>query len=183
MTFTWDATATPVGTAVAVFSDDGLVAFRLSDDDPAWEVERLAVELHTAPAHAPGALAELDGQLAAYFDGDLREFDLHLDWRLVSGFARDALETIRTIPYGTTAAYGEVAVLAGRPRAARAVGTACRITPWSLVVPVHRVVRSDGTVGEYGSSPETKRFLLELEGAVSPLGRAVVRPGAPDAIR
>ncbi|WP_244632051.1 MULTISPECIES: methylated-DNA--[protein]-cysteine S-methyltransferase [unclassified Microbacterium] len=53
----------------------------------------------------------------------------------------------------------------GSPGAARAVGTACRLTPFSIVVPVHRVVRSDGSVGHYGAHPERKRFLLDLEAA------------------
>ena len=59
--------------------------------------------------------------------------------------------------------YGEVAVIAGSPGAARAVGTACRLTPLSVVVPVHRVIRSDGTPGHYGAYPERKRYLLDLE--------------------
>ncbi len=91
------------------------------------------------------------------------EFDIPLDWRLVRGFTRDALEAVRDIPYGETAGYGEVAILAGSPRAARAVGTACATTPFSIVVPVHRVVRSDGSLGEYGGHPEVKRFLIDLE--------------------
>ena len=54
-------------------------------------------------------------------------------------------------------------ITAGSPRAARAVGTACATTPFSIVVPVHRVVRADGSIGEYGGRPEVKRFLIELE--------------------
>ncbi len=88
-----------------------------------------------------------------------------LDWRLVRGFTRAALEAVREIPYGETAGYGEVAAHAGSPRAARAVGTACATTPFSIVVPVHRVVRADGSIGEYGGHPEDKLFLLDLERA------------------
>ena len=82
--------------------------------------------------------------------------------RLFRSWAR-ALTAVTEIPYGETASYGEVAALAGKPRAARAVGTACRTTPFSLVVPVHRVVRSDGSIGEYGGHPEVKEYLLDLE--------------------
>ena len=163
MRFTWDLTASPIGAIVAIFSPDGLVSLRPIDGDPEWEIERRSRELHAVPVHTPGAIAPLAAQLEAYFDGEPEPFDLRFDWRLVSGFAREALDAIRTIPYGTTASYGEVAVLAGRPRAARAVGTACRLTPFSVVVPVHRVVRADGSIGEYGGHPETKRFLLDLE--------------------
>ena len=87
------------------------------------------------------------------------------DWRLADGFARAALQTIATIEWGETMSYGEVAARAGHPGAARAVGTACRNTPFSIIVPVHRVVRSDGSPGHYGAYPERKRFLLDLETA------------------
>ncbi|WP_040166173.1 methylated-DNA--[protein]-cysteine S-methyltransferase [Microbacterium gorillae] len=169
MTFTWDLAPTPFGPALAAFTDDGLVALTLVDSDPGAQVERLIPQLGDLPDHAPGAAAALAIQLEEYFDGGRREFDITLDWRLATGFTREALSAIRTIPYGTTASYGEVAVLAGRPRAHRAVGTACRLTPFSIVVPVHRVIRSDGTIGEYGAHPEVKRRLLEREGALSPL--------------
>ncbi|MEJ1923140.1 MGMT family protein [Microbacterium sp. KHB019] len=90
---------------------------------------------------------------------------MRFDWRLVDGFHRTALQTIAAIPWGETMSYGEVAVVAGSPGAARAVGTACRITPFSIIVPVHRVVRSDGSPGQYGAYPEHKRYLLDLERA------------------
>lgn len=165
MTLTWDLTTTPIGTAVAVLSPAGIVAFHLTDDDPQWEIERVAHELRVVPEHEPGALADLDAQLREYFDGDRTAFDVTLDRRLVTGFAAAALDAVQRIPYGQTASYGEIAVDAGRPRAARAVGTACRLTPWSLIVPVHRVIRADGSIGEYGTHLATKRFLLGLEGA------------------
>ena len=113
------------------------------------------------------------------------EFDLPLDWRLVRGFTRAALEAVSDIPYGETAGYGEVAISAGSPRAARAVGTACATTPFSIVVPVHRVVRADGSLGEYGGHPEVKRFLLDLERAATWTGSADARGrvGRPPAAR
>ncbi|MBY0688907.1 methylated-DNA--[protein]-cysteine S-methyltransferase [Microbacterium marinilacus] len=123
----------------------------------------LAHEHGVVPVREPGCGDALFAKLGGYFDGERRSFDVDLDWSLTTGFARDALRAACEIPYGQTASYGEVAAMAGRPRAARAVGTACRTTPFSLVVPVHRVVRADGSLGEYGSSPETKRFLVELE--------------------
>lgn len=165
MTFTWDLTATPLGAALAVFSGDGLTAFDLVDDDPSPVLERLRAELGAPLAHQPGALADLDEQLHEYFEGERASFELTFDWRLATGFARDALQAVARIPYGETASYGEVAIDAGRPRAARAVGRACRLTPFALVLPVHRVIRSDGSIGEFGAHPHIKRFLLDLEGA------------------
>jgi len=131
------------------------------------ELERLSRVLRGTVDHdEDDALAnDAARQLDEYFVGERREFDLALDWRLVRGFTRAALEAVREIPYGETAGYGEVAVTAGSPGAARAVGTACATTPFSIVVPVHRVVRADGSIGEYGGHPEDKAFLLGLEQA------------------
>ncbi|KQQ65888.1 methylated-DNA--[protein]-cysteine S-methyltransferase [Microbacterium sp. Leaf320] len=168
MTFRYDFAPTPFGDALAVFSDEGIVRFDLSEsDDPSvpWLLENVSGQLHSVPEPDPGAADELAHLLADYFDGDAVRFDEHLrfDWRLSTGFARAALQTISTIEWGQTLSYGEVAMLAGRPGAARAVGTACRLTPFSVIVPVHRVVRSDGSAGQYGAHPERKRFLLDLE--------------------
>lgn len=164
MTFTWDAIPTPIGLAVVVFADSDIISFHITDTDPQWEIERIALALHDTPAHTPGAGADLAAQLDEYFDGEREAFDVTLDWRLAGGgFTRDALDAITRIPYGETQSYGEVAMHAGRPRAARSVGSACRTTPFSVIVPVHRVIRSDGSVGEYGSSPDAKKFLLDLE--------------------
>lgn len=168
MTFRYDFAPTPFGDALAVFSDEGIVRFDLSEsEDPSvpWLLEGAARQLHEIPQPDPGAADELAHLLAEYFEGTPVRFDEHisLDWRLVDGFSRVALETISTIAWGQTLSYGEVAVLAGHPGAARAVGTACRLTPFSIIVPVHRVVRSDGSAGQYGAHPERKRFLLDLE--------------------
>ncbi|GAA4782328.1 methylated-DNA--[protein]-cysteine S-methyltransferase [Microbacterium gilvum] len=164
MTFRFALLPTPIGDAVCAFSDDGLVALRVGSD-PEWAIEAVSRELRGALVADRGSAAAdaLAGELEAYFEGELRAFETRLDWRLATGFARDALEAVREIPYGTTASYGEVAAMAGRPRAARAVGTACRTTPFSLVVPVHRVIRSDGTIGGYGGDEELKRHLIDLE--------------------
>ena len=161
--YRYAVTETPVGHALIALSDEGLVALRLAEQDVESELASLSHELGGMPMQDEGAAAAASAQLGEYFDGDRRAFDIPLDWRLTRGFHREALQAICDIPYGETASYGEVAITAGRPGAARAVGTACRLTPFSLVVPVHRVVRSDGSIGEYGARPEVKRFLIELE--------------------
>ncbi|WP_029262718.1 MULTISPECIES: methylated-DNA--[protein]-cysteine S-methyltransferase [unclassified Microbacterium] len=168
MTFRYDFAPTPFGDALAVFSDEGILRFDLSEsEDPLvpWLLEGVTRQLGAVPELDPGAADELAHLLADYFDGDPVRFDQHLrlDWRLVDGFHLSALQTICTIEWGETMSYGEVAVRAGHPGAARAVGTACRLTPFSIIVPVHRVVRSDGSVGQYGAHPERKRYLLDLE--------------------
>lgn len=169
MSFRHDILATPFGAALAVFSDDGLVAFSVADDadlEVPWLLEALSRRLSAVPEHAPGVGDDLAEALDDYFAGEPVRFDerVTIDWRLVKeGFGRAALQEICRIPWGETAAYGEIAVRAGSPGAARAVGSACRTTPLSIVVPVHRVVRSDGSPGQYGAHAERKRFLLALE--------------------
>jgi len=168
MTYRYDFADTPFGDALCVFSDEGLVAFDLPEAmhrDSPWALEATARMLHAVPEPDPGASAEIDALLHAYFSGEPIRFDheLALDWRLVNGFTRSALLSVCEIPWGESASYGEVAAMAGSPGAARAVGTACRNTPFSIVVPVHRVVRADGSPGEYGAHPERKRYLLDLE--------------------
>ena len=128
MTFRYDFAPTPFGDALAVFSDEGLVRFDLSEsDDPSvpWVLENVSGQLGAVPDPDPGAADDVIELLDAYFDGAPVRFEDHLefDWRLVNGFARTALQTISTIEWGETMSYGEIAVLAGRPGAARAVGT------------------------------------------------------------
>lgn len=168
MSFRYDFAPTPFGDGLAVFSDTGIVSFDLSESEDTsvpWLMEGVSRRLGRTPDHSPGAADELAGLLKEYFDGEPVRFDEHLsfDWRLIDGFARDALQAVCEIPWGETMSYGEIAVIAGSPGAARAVGTACRLTPFSVIVPVHRVIRSDGTPGHYGAHPERKRFLLDLE--------------------
>lgn len=184
MTYRYDFADTPFGDALLVFSDEGLVAFDLPEGmhrDSPWALEATARMLHALPEPDPGAGADVEALLNAYFDGAPIRFDreLTLDWRLVNGFTRAALQAVSEIPWGESASYGEVAAMAGSPGAARAVGTACRNTPFSIVVPVHRVVRADGSPGQYGAHPERKRYLLDLEADAAARGRTAddVRPG------
>ena len=152
---------TAIGDVTVVASEHGAVA--VSTGPRAAVHERLARDLRIVADEDAALAAELEPQFDDYFDGERRRFDIALDWRFVTGFARDALRAVCGIPYGETASYGEIAAAAGRPRAARAVGTACRTTPFSLVVPVHRVVRADGSLGEYGGNEGLKKYLVELE--------------------
>ena len=102
-------------------------------------------------------------RLRAYFSGAEEPFsdlELELDW--CTDFQRGAIEAIRSISYGETATYGEVAALAGHPNAQRAVGSVCASNRFAVVVPCHRVVAADG-LGSYGSlGVGYKRRLLEL---------------------
>ena len=104
----------------------------------------------------------LKTQLDGYFAGRRQSFDLPFAL-YGTEFQVAVWNAIRRIPYGEVRTYGEVAWMAGYPRAARAVGTACRKNPLLLIVPCHRVVASDG-LGGYGGRPDIKRAILRLEG-------------------
>ncbi|MEV8266945.1 methylated-DNA--[protein]-cysteine S-methyltransferase [Microbacterium sp. NPDC076911] len=161
----------PIGDIVIVEREGSLVTVHPFDGPVYAEVARLSMWLRAAvqqhPESETGVISDTIVQLEEYFAGDREGFDLPLDWSTVQGFTRDALQAVCEIPYGETAGYGEVAIAAGSPRAARAVGTACAHTPFSIVVPVHRVVRSDGSLGEYGGHPEVKKYLIDLERGTS----------------
>jgi len=117
-----------------------------------------------------GILTETARQLEAYFTGDLVEFDLPLELR-GSEFQRRCWLALATIPYGQTVSYGEQARRLGLGiDAARAVGAANGQNPLPIVLPCHRVIGANGSLTGFGGGLETKRFLLEHEGALLPLG-------------
>jgi methylated-DNA-[protein]-cysteine S-methyltransferase len=130
------------------------------------------VAWHELPAAVAADVAgdrdhSLVDRIRAYLAGSPEAFGdvaLELDW--CTPFQRATVEAMRSIPYGETASYGEIAALAGHPNAQRAVGSVCAANRFALFVPCHRVVGADG-LGSYGSlGPDYKRRLLELEGVV-----------------
>ncbi len=114
----------------------------------------------TAEAH----LAQGADELEEYFAGRRTAFTVALDRSERRGFRGEVLTALETVPYGETVSYGELAGMAGRPLASRAVGTAMATNPLPLVVPCHRVIAAGGRLGGYGPGPELKVQLLELEG-------------------
>ncbi len=107
-------------------------------------------------------------QLDEYFRGARRSFDVPLDFALVEGFRRRVLELLCQVPFGELVSYGELARRAGRPQAARAVGAAMRQNPIPILVPCHRVVAADGSLGGFAVGLDAKRHLHAIEG-VPPL--------------
>ncbi|WP_081416348.1 methylated-DNA--[protein]-cysteine S-methyltransferase [Arthrobacter castelli] len=161
----YDTVDTPVGTLLLATTEEGLVrvAYPIQGHDAV--LAQLASDISPRILHAPEQLREPTRQLDEYFAGRRRQFDLQLDNRLSPGFRRSVLSQLPGIGYGSTVSYGELAAMAGNPKAARAVGTACGANPLPVVVPCHRVVRSDGSAGGYAGGPEAKEALLKLEGA------------------
>jgi methylated-DNA-[protein]-cysteine S-methyltransferase len=114
-----------------------------------------------------GLLADVADQLSRYFAGGLRSFNVNLD-PPGTEFQRRVWRALCDIPYGETRSYGEVALAVGRPKGARAVGTANNRNPIALIIPCHRVVGADGSLTGYAAGLDVKETLLNLERAVRP---------------
>ena len=155
----------PVGPLLLAATDLGLVRIAYAREGHGSVLQDLADKISPRILHAPARLDTAARELDEYFAGTRQEFDMQLDWRLSDGFRSTVLHHLPEIGYGRTASYATVAKLAGNPKAVRAVGSACATNPLPVVVPCHRVVRSDGAIGGYLGGTEAKRLLLELEAA------------------
>ncbi len=155
----------PVGTLLLAATPRGLVrvAYGVEDHDRVLDTmsHRISPRVLRAPRRLDAAARELD----EYFGGRRRVFDLPLDLSLSAGFRQLVQRHLPEIGYGQTTTYGQVAKLVGNPKAVRAVGTACATNPLPIVVPCHRVLRSDGAVGRYVGGTDVKQALLRLEAA------------------
>jgi methylated-DNA-[protein]-cysteine S-methyltransferase len=157
--------ATPIGELLLAGTGRGLVRVAFPSQGHEAVLESLAAAVSPRILRAPERLDPAARQLDEYFAGRRTEFDLPLDFRLATGFRRAVLAHLPAIPYGRTESYAQVAAATGSPKAVRAVGTACARNPLPVVVPCHRVVRTDGTMGGYAGGPGAKRTLLALESA------------------
>lgn len=156
----------PVGSLLLAATPIGLVRIAYARENHDEVLATLADKVSPRVLRAPGRLDEPARQLDDYFASRRHRFDLTLDLQLTQGFRRIVLEQLPHVPYGQTVSYAQLAGSVGNPRAVRAVGTACATNPLPLVIPCHRVVRTDGTLGNYIGGAETKRQLLELEHSV-----------------
>ena len=157
----------PLGSITVFVTKTGLVRMTYPEErmDRVFEevVDVVSPRVLEDPKGTDRARRELD----AYFEGRLRRFRLPIDWAFVSqGFFRRVLEATARIPFGSVSTYGDVALRAGSPRAARAAGNALHDNPVPIVVPCHRVVPASGGIGKYGGDEWRKAWLLRLEGAV-----------------
>ncbi|MDR7235292.1 methylated-DNA--[protein]-cysteine S-methyltransferase [Agrococcus sp. BE272] len=156
---------TALGTLLVAATPAGLVSVTFDGAHPEQTLDRLAAELSPRVLEAPARLDDAARRLERLIAGRARAFDGPLDLSLARGFGREVVERLREIPYGETRSYAEVAAAVGSPRAVRAVGTACRRNPLPIAIPCHRVVRSDGSLGQYAGGAEAKRLLLGVEAA------------------
>ena len=155
----------PVGPLTLAGSDSRLFHLRMTDQ--AHEPDRSGWQ-----AAGSGAFAEAVEQLAAYFAGELIEFNLDLE---LAGtvFQRRVWAALQTIPYGQTRSYGQIAEQIGSPGASRAVGLANGRNPIGIIVPCHRVIGSSGRLTGYGGGLDRKRALLSIEKNNAPADAAL----------
>jgi methylated-DNA-[protein]-cysteine S-methyltransferase len=153
-----------VGPLLLAATPLGLLRVAFASEDHESVLQSLSQRVSPRMLEAPARLDPIARQIDEYFIGRRRSFDVALDWSLSHGFRRTVLQHLNTdIGYGATTSYAALAKLSGSPKAVRAVGTACATNPTPIVVPCHRVIRSDGNVGAYRGGPVAKRALLDLE--------------------
>ncbi|HET7760314.1 MAG TPA: methylated-DNA--[protein]-cysteine S-methyltransferase [Gaiellaceae bacterium] len=157
----------PVGTLFVAVTDHGVCEIHY-DADPAAEADRLARHFGARVLRSPRPTDDARRQLDEYFAGTRQDFELEVDLRPAREFGRAVLEQLARVPYGELTTYGTLAERAGKPRAARAVGTIMNRNPIPIVLPCHRVVGSSGSLVGYAGGLDRKRLLLELEGALQP---------------
>lgn len=153
----------PVGPLLLAATERGLVRVAFEREDFDAVLETLASRLGPRILRGTARLDDAAREVEEYFTGNRRHFDLPLDQSLSAGFRLDVQRYLPRINYGRTLTYAQVADSVGNPQAVRAVGSACARNPLPIVVPCHRVVRTDGGLGGYIGGLEAKKALLGLE--------------------
>jgi methylated-DNA-[protein]-cysteine S-methyltransferase len=158
---------TPIGTLLVVQGERGVVRVGFPEEREDALLAQVAAGLGPRIVASDRELAATRDAVSASFDGADERLDLPVDLSLVrSDFRRSALALLREqVGPGDVVTYGALAARVGRPRAARAVGSACATNPVPIIVPCHRVLPGGGGVGSYGGGPDVKRLLLAHEGA------------------
>jgi methylated-DNA-[protein]-cysteine S-methyltransferase len=167
-TVAFGSVPTEMGDVLAAVTDEGLVATAFTDSPHIRTA--VATRLGLPMSESSGPLAEILAQLSQYFAGSRQEFDVTVDWRLMSEAQRRVLGTLyKTVPYGHVVTYGELATRSGTNIPPRGIGSIMGSNPIPIVVPCHRVVAGDGLGGfSGGTGVESKRKLLTLEGYLPP---------------
>jgi methylated-DNA-[protein]-cysteine S-methyltransferase len=153
----------PLGTLLLAATPAGLVTVAYAVQDHDAVLATLAHRISPRVIHTGLGLDETARQIDGYFTGRRHSFDIPIDLQLARGFRRTVLQHLRQVGYGTTTSYAGLAAAAGHPAAVRAVGTACATNPLPIVLPCHRVIRSDGSAGRYVGGDAAKTALLALE--------------------
>jgi AraC family transcriptional regulator, regulatory protein of adaptative response / methylated-DNA-[protein]-cysteine methyltransferase len=162
MQIQYSAVPCPLGWLLVAATEQGVCRVHLGDSEEAL-VRRLKSDLPNAQLQPAGSqLEEWIREIVSHLQGERTDLDLPLDVRATS-FQQRVWRALRSIPWGATQSYREVAQRIGQPKAVRAVARACAANPVAIVVPCHRVVRSDGSLGGYAGGVQRKKALLALE--------------------
>ena len=159
----YDLVDSPIGALLVAVTERGLCRVGF-DPEPERDLDPLAREFGAKVLRAPKAVDETRRELNEYFDGTRTAFDLPIDVRF-DAFRLRVMDELARVPYGEVTTYGTLAARAGKPKAARAVGTFMNRNPIPIVLPCHRVVGANGSLTGYGGGLERKERLLQLEGA------------------
>ena len=155
----------PLGRLLLAATPRGLVRVAYASEEHDQVLDTLAQRLSPRILRAPQRLDVVARELEEYFAKHRQVFDVPLDLSLSHGFRQLVQQHLPEIGYGQTRSYRQVAELVGNPNAVRAVGTACATNPLPVVVPCHRVLRADGSLGGYIGGAAAKATLLNLEAA------------------
>jgi methylated-DNA-[protein]-cysteine S-methyltransferase len=147
---------TPIGALTVIANDVGVCRVWFGD------LDENASGTETADEHLAVALT----QLSEYFDGVRTSFDVAIDRSARTGFRGEVLDALETVSFGQTITYGDLAERVGRPKAARAVGSAMATNPIAIIVPCHRVLPSGGGIGQFGGGVPAKEWLMRREGSL-----------------
>lgn len=164
MTFRYAVQSTPVGPVTVVEGPRGVVAVEFGETPVAAIAARLAAALGEPIELEKRARLSASTEIAEYFRGRRRVFSVRLDFCLANAFQRQVLSRLARVGYGELTTYGELAKGVGKPGASRAVGVAMAKNPLPLLVPCHRVVAADGSLGGFSGGLDVKRKLHEHEG-------------------
>lgn len=157
----WEQVASPIGPLTILASDNGVHAIVFESD----QTEQAKTNMPHAVNHP--IINTAVEQLAMYFEGTLKIFDLPLDLR-GTDFQKQVWKLLLEIPFGETRTYGDIACTLGNAGASQAVGAANGKNPVAIVVPCHRVIGASGHLTGYAGGMEKKRFLLTHEGVIQP---------------
>ena len=155
-------TSSPLGLIQIDADAKGLTALTILPKVPAQS--GLMKDTPSHPGLGADAIHQLIRELDAYFSGHRQSFSVEIDWEIFSGFQKDVLAQAEKISYGEVRTYGDIARALGKPRAARAVGTALGSNPLLILIPCHRVIGADDRLHGYAGGLDAKALLLRLEG-------------------
>lgn len=145
-----------LGNIKVITSEAGIISLRF--------VKRRIITKNKTNSFTASFIKELlEKELKLYVNGRLKEFSVPIDLSYISGFTKDVLEEVRKIPYGKTITYKELALAIGKPHAARAVGNSLSKNPVPIIIPCHRVIKTNGSLGGFSSGIAIKKKLLSIE--------------------